>query len=345
MMQTLVTAIIDLASREPRRQSVDFYVDRLPFVLALGEPLVIFAEPRIASRVATACANARTPVKLVELALEALPGHARAEASAGLPTFLNADPGKDTVLYQALMWSKLDLVERAVSLNPFRTDAFGWIDAGIGYVAQPPDTRPAPATRLAALEMCATAQEEVEDRAAFYEFERGRLAGGFLRMSAALVPTVAAAWRDELSAALAVGRRPNEQQVLAALSARRPDLFELYPGDYASVICNWDHVRRDLETVLLNIRHCREWRLWSRALVLCERVATAVAAGVLSPSDEDRARWLDEYLVAALAAGDPPRAARVARQFLATCQRTTHFARHRERLLGLAGPLIPPQAE
>jgi hypothetical protein len=189
--------------------------------------------------------------------------------------------------------------------------------------------------------MCATARDEAADRAAFYELERGRVAGGFLRVSRAMLPSVAAAFREELSAALATGRRPNEQQVLAGLAARRPDLFDLYPGDYASVLCNWDLVRRDLETVLLNVRHCRAWGLWRHALVLCERIGTAVASGALAPNFDDRARWLDEYLVVAVALGEHTRARHVARRLLETGRQSAYFARERDRILRVVAPLLP----
>jgi hypothetical protein len=343
--QTFVTALFDLGRREPRPKPFAFYREWASYVLGLDVPLVVFADPELAGWIADARAavGLDDQTRVVPKPFEALAAVARLSTVADLPTFCNAQPAKDTPRYQTLNWAKVDLLEEIAASNPFGTDHVAWIDAAIGYVAEPPALLPAPSTPLAVLEMCATSPAEAADRRTFYAYERGRLAGGFLRAGRDVWPRVARAFRAELDAVIALGLRPNEQQVLSALSAREPDLFAPYPGDYAGILRNWDHVRRDFATVLLNIRHCRAAGLGGRALALSSRIAASIDVGALTISADDRAAWLDEYLAAALDAGDRPLAERVARDLVETCAESTYFRAARSRLLGQIARAVFPR--
>jgi hypothetical protein len=99
-------------------------------------------------------------------------------------------------------------------------------------------------------------------------------------------------FREELVEVLGCGLRPNEQQVLSYLSARHPDLFAPYFGDYAGILCNWDAVRRDVDTVLLNLEHCGLCGLTRRFRQISDRLRESIDAGAVVLTASQRERWL-----------------------------------------------------
>ena len=257
--QTLVSCLFDLGRREPGRpRSLDDYLRDAAFVLSLELPLVLFTDPEIAPWVEheRAVRGLADKTRVVPLLLETLDTWQRLADVRDLPTFVNGDPKKDTPLFQLMACAKLELIERAIVLDAFDTETFAWIDAGIAHVAVPPIAFPAPADRITLLEMRAIEPRETLDRRAFYSYERGSLAAGFIRGSCTAFRDLLPHFWQEFDAAVAAGIRPSEQQVLSFLNAVDPARFDTYFGDYPSILCNWDFIRRDLETVLYNLSRC-----------------------------------------------------------------------------------------
>lgn len=287
--QTLVSCLFDLDRRERTgRRPVQFFQDNCHYVLGLELPLVLYLDPDLLEWAAAVRERAGLShlTLMVARPLEELRLHRDLDAIGSLPTFLNSDPNKDTVLHQLIEWSKFDLLDEVMAEDPFESDHFCWIDFGVGHVARPPERFPLPTQKVGVLEMRAVAPDEITDRRLFYQFERRRIAGGFFRGGRAKLSELCEAFRAELSAALAQGVRPNEQSVLSYLSAERHDLFDFYYGDYPSILANWDLIRGDADTVLLNLVHCRAHGLQARAVDIAARVGASIDAGVLSLSEE-----------------------------------------------------------
>ena len=334
--QTLVSCLYDLGKRGAAGRGIDFYVKHAAMALQLDLPLVIFVDPELAQWVRDTRAryglNACT--RVIERPLEDLPVARLLPSLAGFRTFANGDAAKDTPHHQVVEWSKFDLVEEVIAANPFGTDHFAWIDAGIGHVAAPSTQFPAATTRVSVLQMCAVAPQETADRMAFFGHERGRIAGGLLRARRDAFGELIGEFRCELASALAQRFRPNEQMILSYLTVTQPDLFEFYYGDYASILCNWDAVRRDVDTVFLNIAHCRRHGLWDAGRAACAAIDAALASEVLVLDADRRAKLLDEHYIAAWHAGEHDVARELRDRLLRDCAQTDYFASHRQRILG-----------
>ena len=263
-------------------------------MLGLDAPLVMFVDPEIADvcRAERERHGFADRTRIVARPLEAVKAHRRLREIEHLPTFLNADRAKDSPLFQILNYAKFDWLDDVMAENPFGTDCFAWIDAGISYVAIRPVTFPAPSDRVAVLEMVAVAPTETTDRRAFYAYERGRLAAGFVRGHRDALAELTGLFRAELDEVIACGIRPNEQQILSYLSANHPDLFAPYFGDYAGILCNWDAIRRDVDTVLLNLEHCDACGLTTRRRQIHDRLTESIAAGAVTLTPSQRERWL-----------------------------------------------------
>ncbi len=353
--QTLVTALFDLERRERiGRRPVEDYLEKIELVLDLGSPIVAYVDPELVGPVERIAGRLGLDrVRVVARALEDLPRHAALERVRALPPFANANPVKDTPLHQIVAWSKLDLVAETIAENPFGTDRFGWVDAGIGHVARPPDTVPGSTDEATLLQIHAVAPAEIEDREAFLRYERGRIAGGFIRGSSAALLALRARFDRELERALDAGIRPTEQAVLSLLAVEtggRPsrertrrsflrgwsappgNALRFNYGGYASILRNWDRVRGEATVALDNAAHCRLHGLWRRADAVCRAIGESVDDGALTLGAETRARWLDEWLVAAWNLGDLDRCGAVAGELRDGCGTTAYWARDRERL-------------
>ena len=286
--QTLVSCLFDLERRERTgRRPVQFFQEHGCYVLGLELPLVLYLEPDLVEWVAAVRERAGLShlTRVVVRSLEELRFHEDLDSIGSLSTFVNSQPDKDTALHQIVEWSKFDFLDEVMAVNPFGSNHFGWIDLGLGYVARPPARFPRPTENVGVLQMQAVAPDEIEDRHAFYQYERGRIAGGFFRGGSGKLSELGGAFRTELSAAFAQGIRPNEQSVLSYLSALRSDLFEFYYGNYRSILTNWDLIRGDVDSVLFNLAHCRAHGLHERSVDIATRVVESVDAGVLTLSE------------------------------------------------------------
>lgn len=344
--QTLVSCLFDLPRRDGKGRPIGFYSEHGAYLLGLDQPLVVYTDPELAGWIVSARTRAGHGeiTEVISRPLENLELAAVLPLVSEFPTFSNNDPERGTPSARLLQWSKFDLLDETMAADPFGTDHFAWIDFGIGHVARPPEIFPAPTERISILQMVAVAPTEIEEKLGFLSSERGRIAGGFFRGDRDHLRELIRAFRGELASVLACRFSPHEQGLLSYLSATRPELFDFYFGDYGSILTNWDLVRHDLQTVFLNIAHCREHRLWDTALDACERVSASAAAGVLTMNEEDWARLLDEQYIAAWHAGEPRLAARARDELLASYGASDYFERHRSRIetnLALLEP-IPP---
>ncbi len=246
--QTFVSAVYNLVRRDGTvRRSPEVLLQHGAYLLSLPVPLVLFVDPEFEEP----CWEARRRLgleALTRVVVRPLDEFDLAALVPLLPRFrmaVNVDSVvKETPWFQVLMWSKFDMVAEAIESNPFGTEHFAWLDFAVAHVAVPPLTPPGPSEKIAMLEMMPVAPSEVEDRAEFYCYERGRMAGGFFWGSGEALLHLRSRFSAELAAALALGLRPNEQMVLSLLSALEPDLFEMYYGDYAQILLNWDGPRR-----------------------------------------------------------------------------------------------------
>lgn len=333
--QTYVSAVYHVGRRdETKRRPPELLMQHGDFVLSLPVPLVLFVDPEFEKP----CWEARRRLgldsltRIVARPLETLDLAALVPLLPRFHAIKNADhSGKETAWYLVLMWSKLDLVAEAISLNPFQTQHFAWIDFAIAHVAEAPLTLPEPSDRLALLEMLPVATTESEHRQEFYAWERGRVAGGFLRGHRDALGEFHRLFSGELAAALAWRLRPNEQMIWGRLTARHPHLFEPYYGDYSSILKNWDGPRSDFEQVLANAAFCRQYQLWDKGLRVCLAIEQACAAGRLRLDPEQTARWLDEHFVASWYGGQRSRCPELG-QRLEALAATDYFQSQRERL-------------
>lgn len=314
---TLVTALYDIASREPTtgRRSLDDYLRLACFVVEQPMPLVCFCEPGIATELTEARASLglERMTRVVPRALEGtrrFADLARIEDARRRRPIRNANPAKDSPLYTVLTWSKLDFLAEVVDENPFGTSHVSWVDAGIVHVASIAhvdedrvlDLR-CPGIRVLALR--AWSPGISDEPGQYCSVIRGHLAAGFLSGSRGRTRELVGLGNATLDRLLGRGIAPTDEQLLALLADSRPDLFDLYHGDYGQILENARVLRGGGENLRFQMTESLARRDWAWAEKIGTCVGEALDAGTF---DCDAARLsdiLESWFTAAWYSGYP----------------------------------------
>jgi hypothetical protein len=216
----------------------------------------------------------------------------------------NEDPRRDVPLYVVILWSKFDLLERALALDSFGGTHFAWIDIGITHVARTEHYREDgvfehPSNRAKLLMRRNVTHGDIADRRAYYAHPRGNLSAGYISMSRANLSRVCSVFRAEVLAALAMELAPRDEPILAAVALQHPELFEFYYGDYDHILENYVRIRGSAEKLLSLMRMCRDQQDFRRGREIGERVLASHRGGTFAATPELLSALLDEYSIAA----------------------------------------------
>ena len=220
----------------------------------------------------------------------------------------SSNPVRDTIDYAMIVWSKLDVVNRVA--RDIVTSHVGWIDFGMPHVVELMDvdwdevvTESIRTDRIRLCERYATSPSEVADPWYFYSNNSARVAGGFMTGAKETWSDFARHFDGEIDRMVPTGTYALEEQMLAALTAQHPNMFERWFADYFGMLKNIRHVRRDVETVLTNLHHCRVDNIPSNGASIV-RVLLDSGASHLRLEPEQCFHLLDDGLACAVAAGD-----------------------------------------
>jgi hypothetical protein len=321
---TLVTAMYDLASREarPGRRSIGEYLRLARFVLEQPSPLVCYCDPWIAPAVTEARERAglRAMTRIVPRSLEETRRFgdlSSIEAARTRNPIVNANPSKDTPLYTVLIWSKLGFLTEVCEESPFETGHVAWIDAGVAHVASVAhvdedralDLR-RPGIRVLALRSWPPGISD--DPKAYCRMIRGHLAGGLMSGASERMVGVAALANEWIDRLLRRGVAPTDEQVFTLLADSRPDLFDLYFGDYGQILDNARVLRGGGENLSTQMTDALRRKDWWWAERIGERVGGALDACTFACRAEVLSDILHSWFVAAWQSGDPDRSAATA---------------------------------
>lgn len=304
-MMTFVTGYWPLPG--DRRRNAETYV-RLFAELhrLLPAPLVVWIDPSCRRLVDEAVSLHSSPHhrQIFEMRFDELAyaSELSREASYELKKFENAFGGTETLAYAILTWSKPFLVAEAIRRGHVTSSHAAWIDFGISHVADISygfdHLVGAAPSSPGFCEMRATTASEIRDLSEFHRFNRGKVAAGLLVAPSDQFADVERMIDEEVSYMRDAGRLVLEENLLGAMSARRPGHFVNWYGDYIDLVRNYGgRARGGLHTILDNLTFCRDRGMHEHGVDIVDSIIQSACDGDLLIRAQDAARLLhDGYI-------------------------------------------------
>lgn len=291
MSVTFVTALYDLKAEDGKnRRDIASYIEfGVKYTLSLKCPLVIFTEDKLF----TTIHDHRKKIDQLENTFiivrpfnELFWNQHRQlmnDNQALLPVnCYNVD--KDTVPYHILNWSKLSLVHDASKVNFWKSTHFAWIDFGLAHVAvyTDPDAlvkNIVKTSKMKMLEMSHPCSLEVASKN-YLMCERGKVCGGFMTIPVDSIKQMTDHFFEQGMACLKSRLITTDQMIFSMMIYHHPDLFELYYGDYSSLLVNYGEITQDVPVIIhFNVEHCLKLRDIAHAQAVAKRLLAAYQSG------------------------------------------------------------------
>jgi hypothetical protein len=160
-------------------------------------------------------------------------------------TYITDNPTKDTPQFVCFTHAKFQFVKRAIEANPFDSTHYAWIDAGLFKVATHGERLPQLTTpnKIKLMVLHYIGKNEVLDPN-FILTCRYKIAGGLWIGPKDLMLRFIDLMIEVVETDLAQNRLGLEQEYMAIIYRRHPDLFDPYYGTFADLILNYERCER-----------------------------------------------------------------------------------------------------
>ena len=135
MATTFVTAFLDLKEDRTKDKSTDTCFNHFLSILNTRVPIVLFLSKCFLERLKGVDTS---NVTIVPIELDELDIYKHAVSAGPLTLPSNRTSHHDTLNFMILMNAKIEFVHRAISINPYSTEQFAWIDFSICHVFRQP---------------------------------------------------------------------------------------------------------------------------------------------------------------------------------------------------------------
>lgn len=249
MSTTIVTSLYNIQRENLDGRDWNSYLEWFAKTLSVNTPMIVFVDQELEDFVV----NSRNglPTKVVVSRLEDTHYYSYKDA---MESILQSDAYRSRItgpnriecistLYNIIQYSKFDWVEKAAEINPFNTDNFLWLDAGISRFFDGVDTsvgfniggKTIPngkvLIQIFMLSYPELANADKIDEDYFWD-ERSYVAGGIFMLNKSFAKEMNDIMKETLSEMLSKGMMNNEQISLGYLIKRRPEIFELFRHYY-----------------------------------------------------------------------------------------------------------------
>jgi hypothetical protein len=169
----------------------------------------------------------------------------------------NLDRNKDTPLYITLTNNKFSFLKSVIKMNPFESSHFIWMDFGINHCAmncekihewilQVPDK---------IKQLCINPFIENCNYKHFFQNIYHHLASGVFSGSAENMLKYCNLFENKVPEIYGEGWYQLEEAIMTILHRDYPDMFDLYYGDYNSIISNYLEPVNNINLIIDNILH------------------------------------------------------------------------------------------
>jgi hypothetical protein len=258
MKVQFVTAIYDLASLEKNavRRPIDWYLDRMDFLLQQTVPLLIYTEPALVKTLEAKCRD-NPHIQIQEKPFESLryaDKLPQIQENLARNPYRSQVPEKMTPVFFVLVWNKAELLYETSVQKP-EVDMLIWIDFGIRQVGGTYDAKlnlEDVTPHMSPEHFCCTVinpmtSAEYHDYKQSCSFWMYRQAGGFWSVGKTVMPLFIEVMREETDKILTAGYACMEEDIMARFVFLHPKQCQFMFGDYQSCISNWIEMKHDLK--------------------------------------------------------------------------------------------------
>ncbi len=209
---------------------------------------------------------------------------------------------RNTPDYFILVASKLEMLKRAAVLNPFDSSHFIWIDFGIfgQQYTQKGMIEEVLCGVRDKFSCCYIHYRPKSFIKSYHQMDYCGIAAGVLSGNIKYITEVYNLFKNKFIELVSSGKGHSEEQILTEIQCDNPDLFEVYYGDYCSIISNYVIPKHSISSILKNfIINARADANNFLAYSACKQVDYSMSQGHAKLSNEEKITFYDEYFITA----------------------------------------------
>lgn len=300
---TIVTGFFDLGDTT---RSVDWYMDKGKFLLEVDNDMIIFTDSKCYPtiyKIREKFIN-KTKFILKELSDFELYKY-RDKITENRKDDELYKNTRNTSDYFVLVSSKFEMLKISIELNIFNSTHFIWIDFGILNTKH---------TKKGMIEniidcirdkfsCCYIHYRDInfmKNYSNWHRYFQCGIAGGVLSGNIEHLLKVYKLFTTKFINVVEQGYGRAEEQILTEVEAENKDLFDVYPGDYYSVLANYINITEDIDSVLNNfISNARSNNNNQHAYKACEKLETSINLRLVKLNSHQLMKYYTEYFISA----------------------------------------------
>ena len=307
---TVVTAYFDLtrmpdASPAIKARSKVYYLEHAKATLALDQPLIVYCEAdSLDALKALRPAHLLKKTRFEVVDFESLPmTQYRNKIRENRIKKPYKGDERNTASYYLLCMARYALLKRTMDANPFKTTNFAWLNICIermGYTnlvhLDEVFSGPVKRERVSTTYIDYIAQAELAPVQKYYEFGRCSFCSGFFTGSKPYLYEFCNRIEEKFLYYLGLGYGHADEQLFSPVYFDAPEIFDVYYGDYSSMITNYAYAYETKMPLYYVIPKSFAKRDWTTCIKACKHMWASVTSGKCTITNEERVKLLGTYV-------------------------------------------------
>jgi hypothetical protein len=307
---TVVTAYFDLtrmsdASPEIKARPRTHYLENARATLALDQQLVVYCEEDSLEAIkALRPAHLLSKTKFYVVDFETLPlTQYRDKIIENRKTHPYRGDTRNTASYYLLCMARYALLKRTMDENPFQTENFSWLNICIermGYqnlvhldtVYSGLEKR----EKVSTTYIDYISKDAVTPVEKYYEFGRCGLCSGFFTGSKRYLYDFCNRVEEKFMYYLDLGYGHADEQLYTPVYFDAPEIFDLYYGDYNSMVTNYNYAYDKKMPIHYVIPKSLAAGDWATCINACKYTWKSIKKGITDFTQEERMKVLKAYI-------------------------------------------------
>lgn len=258
---TFVTGYFDLtkcedASNEIRGRPADFYLKSANTTMGLDANLVVYCEEKYkASLEALRPQHLKHKTKYIICEFDDFPlNKYRSKINENRKKVPSADP-RNTASYYLFCMARYEMLKRTIKDNPFESSHFGWINICIeryGYrnIIALQDVMNEYRDKFSTCYIDYIPKTLVNNLPEYFKWGRCSLCSGFFTGNKYYMGKFCELIEQQFMEYLDLGYGHADEQLYSPIFFKHPEIFEVYFGDYMSMVTNYVKIVESADTVI-----------------------------------------------------------------------------------------------